>query len=747
MKPATTDLAIWQLAALAIFVLLLAGGCGRSLVGEHSIPAHVKIDVKDPLCRRLTEATEQFEVLAAGEFKAGSFLVQGVPVRVAKGTIFKLELTLPIKDPEHIDTTLATGHLWTSSPLFVSGVPITQDVRLSNGKATAEVDLVRTIGIFLFNILQNQLVDSSGGSGFKDVVETIRVKRAILSLRPGASFDLGKIHLVAAPGSRVELKDIVMDQAWNYDGELLFDMHFSKGCNYIGEKVDISFNGGNALFTLHAHRLHTVVTLSSIEEQRQLNLEDCTYRFGKQKQSSVSADSAFLNFSQFSWQKREEEEKSRVHALAHMVLNNTRVQLKNPRVSLTALFTDPVPANLQIDRDLNGRQILFSTEKSNTASNLDIDLTRKSTKTSIALVDAKIGPVSLTKSGDLQFSLDQGTAVLRQLDWEKGKKEFRLVTGPGSTLSITEGLSMELSRDESGTHCSLPISIRLGTATLTGSFGTLKLGGLTGDLAVDADKEVGIQGNLSFSIVQSELLGNHQVDVKVHGIDIASKEGQAVIHFSDCSILVPNKVLYAEIDKSLPKERTYPIEKTLLNRQRWRYRNIVVKSLILRNPKIEKLWAVRNEEERFSGRGELQAIGTVEKSGLMSVLKSSNDWQERSWTAKGKVAGAGVLEYQFVPNGALADSQFDYTLHMNLPLPDDLDLDWSKVSSGILQKAEKSVIIGQVKKLPSIALNYHGKFRLFGDRNSQLKSLKIKKFKAEPAGDGIELQFVADTAL
>lgn len=747
MKPKKSKLGAQLIAIVGLAITLLMGGCGKAL-RHQCIPANIDIEVKDPLCRRLTDATEKFEVEAAGEFKAGSFFVQGVPVRVTKGTMFRLSLTLPICDPAHINTAVAKGHLWTSSPLFVAGVPVSQDVSLSDGQATVEVDLIRTIGIFLFNVLQNQLVDVSGGSGVRNLIEYIGIKHAVLYLRPGAAFDIGKIHLIAAPKSKVELNGLALDKAWNYDGELFFDMHFGKGCEYIGERIDLLFNGGNASFRLHARRVQSVVTLSSVQAQRLLNLEDCTYKFGRQKQSSVTAELALLDFSQFYWQKRETEEKSRVHALAAMVLRAAHVKLQNPRVTLTAKFTHAVPSTLQVDRDPNGRQILFSTDKSATAGELNIDLHRKNTSTSIALTNAQIGPIALSKSGELDFSLEEGTADLSQIKWQRGSKEFRLTTSRGSTLSITRGLSMALTRDESGTRCSLPLSIKFGKATLTGSIGTLKLSDLSGNLQVEADNDVTIEGDLAFSIVQSDLLGNRKVDLQVRGINVASKIGHATIHFNQCSIVVPNDALHDEIRKSLPREKIYEVDKTVFSSQKWRYRNAVVKNIVLRNPTIDKLWSVKDNEEHFAGSGDIQANGTVEKSGVLSLLsKNPSKWEERPWTASARVTGDGVLSYQFVPNGALSDSQFNYSLNLNLPLPEDLELDWSRVSGGILQKAEKSIIIGLVRKNPPIALKLNGKFKLFGDRKSQLKSLKISQFTAEPAGEGIEMKFVADAAL
>src|SRR5580704_15490519 len=99
-------------ATLATFLLLAS--CKQALMQERSIPANLSMEVRDPLFRKLTNITERFEVSATGEFKAGSTLVKGIPINVAKGTQFKCELTLPIKDCEQIDASLVEGSLWTS---------------------------------------------------------------------------------------------------------------------------------------------------------------------------------------------------------------------------------------------------------------------------------------------------------------------------------------------------------------------------------------------------------------------------------------------------------------------------------------------------------------------------------------------------------------------------------------------------------------------------------------------------------
>jgi len=88
-----------------------------------------------------------------------------------------------------------------------------------------------------------------------------------------------------------------------------------------------------------------------------------------------------------------------------------------------------------------------------------------------------------------------------------------------------------------------------------------------------------------------------------------------------------------------------------------------------------------------------------------------------------------------------------YDLSFNLPVPDDVDLDWSQVSKGIMEKAETSIITGMIKKLKSVPLNYHGNLSLFAGEKSKLGHLKVSNFKTVPAQDGIDLSFVADLSL
>src|SRR5208283_5816641 len=131
--------------------------------------------------------------------------------------------------------------------------------------------------------------------------------------------------------------------------------------------------------------------------------------------------------------------------------------------------------------------------------------------------DAKLGSVAFTKSGDVNFELSEGTSGLRSFEWRSGKKKFKLQTSGGSTLAITRGLTMALSKDnpKAKMEGTIPLSIKLGNASLASTAGhMLDFSQLTGKIVVDLRQEIELNGTADFSIAQCKLLGETPADVK-----------------------------------------------------------------------------------------------------------------------------------------------------------------------------------------------------------------------------------------
>jgi hypothetical protein len=79
---------------------------------------------------------------------------------------------------------------------------------------------------------------------------------------------------------------------------------------------------------------------------------------------------------------------------------------------------------------------------------------------------------------------------------------------------------------------------------------------------------------------------------------------------------------------------------------------------------------------------------------------------------------------------------------MQLPIPDDVQLDWSKVSGALIGSAEKAIILGYMKKL-DIPLDLAGKINVGGATDSQFDNVKISHLQSQPSDKGTKLTFSA----
>ena len=71
---------------------------------------------------------------------------------------------------------------------------------------------------------------------------------------------------------------------------------------------------------------------------------------------------------------------------------------------------------------------------------------------------------------------------------------------------------------------------------------------------------------------------------------------------------------------------------------------------------------------------------------------------------------------------------------MKVPFPDDVELDWSQVSSGLIKLAEKSAILDHLKKVV-IPLEKNGEIDILGSKgklsNFEISNLELTE---KPAG-------------
>ncbi|HEY9734288.1 MAG TPA: hypothetical protein V6C89_20420 [Drouetiella sp.] len=731
--------------AVLLSCLPLLSSCTQVKPQRQTVKADIRIKVEDPVVQRITAITDRFDLEASGKFKGGSFMVRDKTLKFAPDTTFTLKLTLPIEDPKVISTKGATGELVTSQPISINGIPAPEKLILKKGTVTGDVDIVRTIGIFIFNVLENQNVSDEGGGDWKRAFQQLTINRSSLVLRPDSSMDLGKQHIHIGKDSQLEFKNLVVDSDFNYTGQCIVDVNFANQNTYRGTKIDIDFNGGSMLINFDAKRKNGIVTLSAPGNQKPIKLTDCIYRFGKEKGSNARANTVLLNEKRFVWQKTEGTDKPAIHFSADMMLQKTVLHILNTKLNLLANFPTSVPAKLDIDRKEDGlMETNFNTPNLVPAANADITMHRQNEDVNVKLADALVGPISIAKFGDLQLSLANGNAKLREISWGTDEHGFKLSTAGGSTLSITKGMSMDLVKDQEGLTCTLPITLKLGQAQLTSNTMKLGLANLNGNMVMNIDKGVDLDGKINFSVANSNLFGSNKTDVSVNGLSVDSKNGNSSAQLRNCSIVVPMAALQDQIEEHLPDDKVFPINKTMLAERKWRYRNAIVESMTLHNPRLDKIEMTSPGVAKFTASGDADAKGTIEKGGILSVIKGPAKWEKRPWSASAHLIGTGVVNYKILANDALSKSELDYSASIDLPLPDDIDLDWSQVNDGLLEKAERNAVVKSIQKLKPLHLDFKDKqVKLFPNGQKNFNALKLKNLKSHPVASGLQLDFNA----
>ncbi|HEY9712216.1 MAG TPA: hypothetical protein V6C72_02025 [Chroococcales cyanobacterium] len=738
------------IAALRLFavlaLILQLSACSWFGNRQREVPAVLAIEVKDPFFRRVTDITDSVEIAATGSFNSGDMNIRGVPVSVPPATTFMLDLQLPIDNPEKIEAARANGSITTSSPLTMGGAALPDKVVLKDGKAVGKIDLVLVVGVYLINLLQNQRVGESGAGEVSKLLDKVTISKAVLNLRPNASFDLGRLHINAAPGSKIVFDNTVIDPDGKYQGRVFFDINFAEGCQYQGKKVDLLFNAGHCKLAFDAQRENDLLQFKLAKQEEPVVLKSGTYKFGKNKRNTVTG-SAYLKCREFAWRKRAMKDEWMAHVSSDLAIHNSELHLKTNKMDLIADFSKPVNSLLVVDLSDRAREYQWSTDKPYAADRLQMIFRRPNSSIEVIAANANVGPVGLDKLGDLAFVLDQGVTQLKEIDWNSEKKSVKLKCSADSTVAVAPGKDINVLKDQEGLRYDLPLTVKIGTADLIGAKSDTSLSNLQGKMDVRVEDEVMLDSDIDFALENDRFLGDRSVAVKAHGIKMSSVKGHSDVRLKDCSIVIPQEAIQAGIAKQVPAEKSYDIEKVVLSGQKWRYRDAVIDHVELRNCSMGKVKVTGPHSGEFKPSADVEVDGTIEKSSLLSVIKKTDNWQTKRWSAAGTVSGTGTVDFQFVPKGNLCDSELNYTVNIVLPPPDDVKVDWSQVSTSLLAKAEHGAITGMIKRMKPKTLTYKGTLKPFKRDAHNLSNWQISDLSTVGNGDDVLLKFQARLAM
>jgi len=723
-----------------------------------SINANMVVPVSDPVFRKLTNATKFVELQAEGEFRAGAYAVRNTEVHVEPNTTFRLELNLPIDNPQSINIANATGKLVTSKALSAKGIALPQTIILQNGKVSGELDFVRIMSSFLFNMLQFQNVTDAGGGQMRKIISKVTISRAHIELRPDSFIVAGKHKLHVGKDSYVELKNLAVDKNLDYKGDCQIAINFAKNCEFIGEKASAIFNGGNAIDTVRVERRNNIVSLALLPNSNpKIKLHDCLYQFGKNKDATAHCNNSEIILTKFAYSDNQtDDKKASYEATAQMLISQTQLAMRYPTYHLDAYFPETEPATVQLYSNDKSHSLEFRTQQV-LAERGNILLIRPNSRIDISLSHTNLGEIVFAKTGELGFSLSDSSAGFNSLKWYSANKCFRLDASPGSTLTISKGTSLAMFKEHPGAKMTaiIPLSIKMGKANITtAAANKIELDSVNGQMVINVADEVQLQGTADFAITYSKLLGDSNTNVKVRGLELSSKSGKPELSLKSCTLTVPRDALKSRILALLPQEKTFDLHQEILKERTWRYDHGFITRLKVSAPKVSAFKFCGTNTASFTIAAEVEIDGTVEKSGILSILKKDpKHWETRDWSASAPCTGSGQVSYKLLGNKTLADSTIDYEIKMKLPIPDNIDVDWSGVSHGLVRKAEQSAICKYLKKCTPFngsrffRLDRQGEFKLSEKADPRMQAVRISKFQTEPTASGIAITFVGEAAL
>lgn len=710
---------------------------------KHTVDAAFSVKITDRNIRRLTNITQKADIEVKGKFKSGSFVVNGVVMSIPEDTSFSLDLELSIDNPLEISTRNARGRFTTSKQISIDLVPCPRTVEVQKGKVSAEISLAQTLTAFFLNLIQ---AGSPGGS-MKDMIANARFEKLELFIRPDSQLEVGAKKLRLVKGSHVELLSADIDRNLDYRGRLHLNFKFGDHCLWPGEKVDCTFEGGDTDLVLDAVKSGGILTLSlpaGAGTAKSINLDNCRFDFGKEKRSSASARRCAISLHKLKWEDASKLAHPNLDFGASMDMISTELLLKTDIHETRGHFDQPVPGVLDVAINQKDRGVHFRTSEAALATNAVITIAKEPTVVRLTLGDTLVGPVDFGKAGSLSFELEGGATSLKELEWKASGGGLTLKCGSNSVLTVPREMYLAKAEGDARTRLKMPLSLDLGEATLKLKRTSVKLTRLKGDLNLEVGDGMSIRSDLDFALAGSRLLGGRETDVLADGLDLSVVDGMTRVDLKKCSVTIPDLVLEEAIRQKVPRTMNIKLDKTIREDRKWRYRHVVADRVSVEDFTIGNLASGDDQTLRFTASGDIEVTGTVEKGGL--VFHKDDGWKQCPWTLSGRATGKGTARYKFRKEPKSPKEMLDYDLAMQFELPDDVELDWSKVAGGILKVAEKKVILGHLKEV-KVPVSHSGSLAVFHKDDPLWRNLRIKDLSIKDHKDGVQIEFSASEEL
>lgn len=712
---------------------------------KKTINANFNVVINDPHLRKLTNAVSEVDLVATGLFNEGSYLVSKNLISIPEKTSFRLSLSLPISDPNLITTRNAVGFLWTSQPIRINGAVIPQRIMIRKGLLSAEMDLAQSLAAFLFNSVQ---IDPGGELGA--VVDKIHIEQARLNLRDNAVLSVDRKVLRVRQGSAISVTNLHIDEKFDYAGKCVATLRFAPACAWIGEKVDCRFDGGHGRIGLNIRKQGGLIELSkdpSAPVSQRLSLQNCVFSFGKNKRSKSRSNQCIMSIKEFNWKHVIGQRNAFMHFVGNMNFLGSLLDLRTDIHRTIANFPGLVPCQLTVDINKNGRETHFSTIGNVIASDGRITVEKQDSLLNMDLGKTVLGPVEFDRFGALHFRLKKGKSDFKRLEWTNSKHNLSVTAQDGeSQFILPTDMFVDKEQEHEKTRLRMPLVLDIANAQLQFDKTHAFVRNLKGSLFADVGPSIKLASRMNLTLPNWNFLDGHQANISVGQLQFESGDSDSQISLENCSVTIPSRALTAAICKKLPSKMNFDLDKKLSRQKRWRYKNAIADRLEVTNLTVRDIDYLRDNRLKFSASADMNVTGTVEKGSLLAILNKSAKphWETRPWRVAGHVLGQGLISYK---TSSQNKKGLDYHIEMKLPAPDDIELDWSKVSSGFIGRIEDRIIERDLKER-DFPISHSGFLPLFkASDNILLQEQNVTNVAIHTNAGGAKVTFSARAKL
>lgn len=738
------------------------------------------VHIKDQVFQQLARLTDRVDLTASGTFRAGSYVISGIPVRVTEGTHFTLEIKLPVNGATDINLKDAVGSLSVDHPITVLNLPTPNKIALNHGSVAADVDFARVISTFMLNSLQS-FSDASIPDATGKMLETCEIEQASFFIKPGSELNQENFSCRFNAGSSLSLAHLRLSKDSNYSGKCTANINISTLATQDPEQSrKFNCKDSKVVLTLNVSKLGQRLTLVNDEPSKVSHVTHVSaVATGASAASKVTSTSAYNHATENNKNDNNDSGDSFAAESAHIEDLKGTINVKNVRLPLdrfdfersdlnkrpnfsfdgnlsvsdaalklnhnktTVSLLVPQLTRAPISYSRNGVTTTYKFQADDVeADDITMAITRPKASIDFRLNKMKLQTIELNRKEGMQVAFAKGYAEPLSAKISRSNNNALLLKfSPGTTFSMENFNASGKETSESVNVRKVPITVKSADLTISEGANHIECENLTGNLVVSiTDQAAQVDGKFRTRVTSdSNTLGITGARALIDQLELHQRDQHTVVDFKDCKLIIPIRDLEIAINKQLPAQRVIQVNKLILDQRRWRYRNMVLTDVTVIKPKMSQLAVTSPSQFEAGGDAELLAKGTIERFELRQ-----NKWHSHPWSVRAHLEGKSKVSATFIPGITLADSTISYSAKCRLPMPDDITIDWSGVAGDMLGLLEQRMVKSAIRHVKVIVgpdgvpIDMDGKIKPFENTgNKRLKQIKVRDFKMSPSQEGL----------